>query len=160
MSWTIVTGIGGVLGLALSIYNTCAARQKDRPQLEIVEDYRAGAPMPKFSIRLENRGRIPIAIESVDLQIKAGGKIGATTFWQREEGASMVIAPGRSEVFPLPPEAAFSARERPDADVVVRTEDGKLFNRHCESLGDFFQELLAIAEHGRVPGSSESPWKA
>ena len=71
----------------------------------------------------------------------------------------MVIAPGRSEVFPLPPEAAFSARERPDADVVVRTEDGKLFSRHCESLGDFFQELLAIAEHGRVPGSSESPWK-
>ena len=155
MSWTIVTGIGGVLGLLLSIYNTWAARQKDRPQLQIVEDYRAGAPFPKYSIRLENRGRIPIAIETADLQIRAGGKVGITSIWQREEGASMVIAPGRSEAFPLPPKAAFSARDQPDADVIVRTEDGRLFDHHCTSLGDFFQELLAISEHDRAPANPE-----
>jgi hypothetical protein len=156
MSWTIVTGICGVLGLGLSIYNTWAARQKDRPRLRIVEDYRPvklpKEPNPKYAIRLENSGRVEIAIEKVDLEFKDGPVTHATKIWHREIESEIVIAPGRGQEFDLPVEAGYMAQIQPNAEIVARTEDGNFFRKPCTELGKFYGELMAIAGHMRKPG--------
>lgn len=153
MSWTDVSGVCGVVALLLGVYNTLRARAKELPKLRIVEDYRPGKlpnePNPKYAIRLQNVGRIAVAIERVDLEFKNGTAVRSTKIWHRELGAEIIIAAGRGEPFDLPIEAGYLMQVQPNIEVVVRSEDGKFFRHRCTELGKFYADLKAISGHTR-----------
>ena len=152
MDWIQWASFGGAAtGTGLGVFNALQAFRRDHPRVRLRERLDPANPVQqsraRYTIRLENTGRITIAVEEVTLQIGAGDLAQTLELWSRRyhPDGGMVIEPGRAVAFALPPEALYVSPMGKLVTAIARTEDGRRIQRRCVMLGKFYNDLQAAA---------------
>lgn len=153
MSWQAWGTLAiAVAGLLLSIYNTFAAHRRDHAQLRIVEDYvpiGADQSPPRYEIRLENRGHIPIALESLRISITGTPSTILVAKWPDVANRRFSLEPHRVESFQLPVDALYSVSRKRRAWIAVKTETAGTVIVRARTFWNFVADYGVLAEHER-----------
>lgn len=146
--------IGGLLGP----YNTWAAYRRESSRLRIIEDYKplkeAFPNPPRYEIRLENVGQIPIALESVMMVLKGEKAEHVITIWPTVTGSPLIAEPHRVVTLSLPPDALYGATHKQKSWVVVKTETAGIFKRRARKFWRFASDYGAMVEVACAPANT------